>query len=93
MSKEYGCDIKDMKLFQDKEMTIEFTGKITNEQWHQILGGIPIIRCKDCKYFELDHFDIVEEVPLISHEICTKWGKGCKTSQDGYCFMAERKEE
>lgn len=53
-----------------------------------------VIRCKDCKYFELDHWESVNEIPLIvAHEICTRWGDGCKTSQDGYCFMAERKEE
>ena len=62
-----------------------------------------LIRCKDCKYYERDHFDAVyyptesgeaQKVPLITaHEICTKWGGGCKTAEDGYCFMAERKEE
>jgi len=62
-----------------------------------------LIRCRDCKYFELNHVDMVnfpteagnaESVPIITaHEICTKWGDGCKTSIDGYCFMAERKEE
>ncbi len=54
--------------------------------------GEEIIRCKDCKYFELDHFDMICDMPLITaHEICTKWGGGCKTSKDGFCFMAERK--
>lgn len=62
-----------------------------------------LVRCRDCKYFEYDHFDAVyfptetgeaERVPLITaHEICTRWGDGCKTSENGYCFMAERKEE
>ena len=62
-----------------------------------------VVRCKDCRFFERDHFDVVyfptetgeaQRVPLITaHEICTRWGDGCKTSEDGYCFMAERKEE
>lgn len=52
-----------------------------------------LIRCKECKYFELNHWENVSGMPLIvAHEICTKWGDGCKTSSDGYCFMAERKE-
>lgn len=61
-----------------------------------------IVRCKDCRFFERDHFDSVyiptetgeaEKMPLITaHEICTKWGGGCKTAEDGYCFMAERRE-
>ena len=53
-----------------------------------------VIRCKDCRYFETDHWERVNEIPLIvAHEICTRWGGGCKTAEDGYCFMAERKEE
>lgn len=53
-----------------------------------------LIRCKDCKHFETDHFENVNGIPLIvAHEICVRWGDGCKTSPDGYCFMAERKEE
>lgn len=61
-----------------------------------------IVRCKDCRFFEHDHFDAVyyptesgeaQKVPLITaHNICTKWGGGCKTAEDGYCFMAERRE-
>ena len=66
------------------------------------VDAVPVIRCKDCKHFEYDHFDVVyfptetgeaERVPLITaHEICTRWGDGCKTDQNGFCFMAERKE-
>lgn len=52
-----------------------------------------LIPCHECKYFELDHWEKPEQfcgIPMIvAHEICTKWGDGCKTSPDGYCFMAE----
>lgn len=59
-------------------------------QWNDNHGEL--IRCKDCKYFELDHFDNVNGIPLITaHECCTKWGDGCKTSENGYCFMAEKR--
>lgn len=68
-----------------------------------VRDGDRLTRCRDCKYFEYDHFDAVyfptetgeaERVPLITaHEICTRWGDGCKTSENGYCFMAEREEE
>lgn len=52
-----------------------------------------VVRCKDCKYFELDHFDRIDDMPIITaHEICTKWNGGCKTSKDGFCFMGERRE-
>lgn len=67
------------------------------------VDAVPVIRCKDCKHYERDHFDAVyyptesgeaQKVPLITaHEICTKWGDGCKTAEDGYCFLGERKEE
>lgn len=51
-----------------------------------------VVRCKECKYFELDHIDIVNEMPIITaHEICTRWGRGCKTIEDGFCFLGERK--
>ena len=52
-----------------------------------------IIRCKDCKHFEYDHFENVNGIPLIiAHEICMRWCDGVKTSEDGYCFLAERRE-
>lgn len=49
--------------------------------------------CKDCKYFEYDSMAKVDGVPLIvAHEICSKWGNGCKTKEDGYCFLFEPQE-
>ena len=52
-----------------------------------------IIRCKDCKHFEYDHIENVNGIPLIvAHEICMRWGEGAKTSENGYCFLAERKD-
>lgn len=51
-------------------------------------------RCKHCKYFEYDSVAKVDGIPLIvAHEICSKWGDGCKTSENGYCFLFEPKEE
>jgi hypothetical protein len=49
--------------------------------------------CKDCKYFEYDSVAKVDGVPLIvAHEICKRWGDGCKTWEDGYCFLFEPQE-
>jgi hypothetical protein len=49
--------------------------------------------CKDCKYFEYDSVAKVNGIPLIvAHEICSRWGDGCKTSEDGYCFLFEPQE-
>ena len=56
-----------------------------------------LIPCHECRFFELDHWEKPKEfggVPMIvAHEICTRWGGGCKTDPDGYCFMAEPKLE
>ena len=53
-----------------------------------------LIRCKDCKYFDLNHVENVSGIPLIvAHEICMFWGEGCRTKSDGYCAFGERKEE
>ena len=49
--------------------------------------------CKDCKYFEYDSVAKVNGIPLIvAHEICSRWGDGCKTKEDGYCFLFEPQE-
>ena len=51
-------------------------------------------RCKDCKYFEYDSVAKVDGIPLIiAHEICNRWGDGCKTREDGYCFLFEPQED
>ena len=50
--------------------------------------------CKDCKYFEYDSVAKIDGVPLIvAHEICSKWGRGCKTNKNGYCFLFKSKSE
>jgi hypothetical protein len=49
--------------------------------------------CKECKYFEYDSVAKVDGIPLIvAHEICNKWGDGCKTSEDGYCYLYDPQE-
>ena len=52
-----------------------------------------IIRCKDCRFFEYDHPYIVQGVPVLGHLVCAKWGDGCRTAEDGFCFMAERRTD
>lgn len=53
-----------------------------------------LIRCRDCRHFKLNVWADVGGISLIvAHEMCERWGGGCKTSPDGFCFMAERKEE
>lgn len=52
-----------------------------------------IIRCKDCKHFEYNHPYIIQGIPVLGHEVCNAWGDGCKTDENGYCFMAERRTD
>ena len=48
---------------------------------------------KDCKYFDYESVAKVHGIPLIvAHERCSKWGDGCKTTENGYCFLFEQKE-
>lgn len=53
----------------------------------------PTGHCKDCKYIEYDRMAMMDGIPIIvAHEICSRWGDGCKTKEDGYCFLFEPKE-
>jgi len=52
-----------------------------------------ISHCKECKHFEYDSVAQVDGIPLIvAHEICSRWGDGCRTKEDGYCFLFEPQE-
>lgn len=58
------------------------------------VDAVEVVRCMDCKYFELDHWVNVNGQPLIvSHEICTFWGDGCKTDENAFCSFAKPKEK
>ena len=62
---------------------------------------VEVIRCRDCRYFEVK--DIWEnfyadsiEVPILAASdvpVCHRWGDECMTNPDGYCFLGERREE
>lgn len=53
-----------------------------------------LVRCKDCKHYELDSWANVNGIPLIvAHHICKRWGEGCKTDENGFCFMGEKVTE
>ena len=65
--------------------------ELAKEQAQKLYDSI--LRCKDCKYFEYDSVVKIDGVPLIAaHEICTKWGDGCKTREDGFCYLAEKRD-
>ncbi len=73
------------------EQAIEYASQIPN---NCPLSAQPeIIRCKDCKHFHFDMPYVIQGIPVLGHEVCDAWGDGCKTAQDGYCFMAERRTD
>ena len=48
-AKEMGYDIGDIKAFSDFELTMEVNiSSIPRETLQTILGGLPIVRCRDC---------------------------------------------
>lgn len=53
-----------------------------------------LVRCKECKYYEHDSWGTIDGVDIIiAHDICNKWGGGCKTSEHGFCHLGEKKEK
>lgn len=52
-----------------------------------------IIRCKECRFFEYNKTYVIQGIPVLGHEVCSAWGDGCKTDENGYCFMAERRAD
>ena len=73
-----------------RKILVEFADDLLAE----LKERVEVVKCKDCKYFTLNFVENVDGVPLIvAHEICSFWGDGCKTSQEGFCSFGERKEE
>ena len=70
-------------------------GSVNKVVAKELLEALPeaVVRCKDCIHFELDKPYIIQGVPVLGHEVCNAWSDGCKTDQNGYCFMAERRTD
>ena len=58
---------------------------------------VPVVRCRDCKYFEVkDQWGNFGGVPILAASnvpTCNRWSDGCITSPDGYCYLAERRDD
>ena len=56
-----------------------------------------LIKCRHCKFYVVkEHWWESDGVPILCADCCptcTKWGDGCMTNPDGYCFLAERRED
>lgn len=72
------------------KMNTSVVAKSCSEAEKLIANSTPLPKCKHCKHFERDVVALVDGIPLIvGHEMCNKWGNGCKTQEDGYCFLFE----
>ena len=56
----------------------------------QTIDAVPVIRCKDCKYYEPDLYANPWGVCCHREWIVNDTGHG--VDEDGYCYRAERKE-
>ena len=89
--KDIGYDISEMKLYEDNTMTVEIdTSDWTLEQWAAILGGVPIVRCKDCKHSATGNY--------FKGIMCGKYRNErgmlfISVEENDYCSRAERKTE
>ena len=84
-----GYDFSESELSQTElEEVYEAIGEV-RQDFIRILRRLPpaqpeLIHCKDCKYFEYNVAVKINDIPLIvAHEICTKWGDGCKSDENG----------
>lgn len=83
-------DISDEEYKAYKRMAENY---VVGSSVQKILDSTPLPECKNCRYFEYNSFAQVDGIPLIvAHEICKKWGDGCKTKEDGYCYLFEPQE-
>ena len=82
---EYGIDTSGMKLFYDESLEFEIPmNSISKDTLAKLIGGVPIIRCKDCKYY--------------TGKWCTKYStkqfdiNDIYKADDDFCSMAERRD-
>ena len=79
------------------EVTEKFGTCIIADALELLKDQPQIVRCKDCKHFEYKEWwaDIGHGAKILATDhcpTCNKWGRGCKTEPEGYCFLAERKD-
>lgn len=51
--------------------------------------GVPVVRCRDCKYYRDHEWMMVTDVV----DVCHFFSDGVKVEPDGFCAWGERKEE
>jgi hypothetical protein len=72
------------------QSTEDFLEYIDNEP---TVDAVPVVRCKECKYFHYNKAYNIQGFPIMSNSVCDKWANGCRTDENGYCFLGERRED
>lgn len=54
---------------------------------------VQVVRCKNCKYFHYNKVYDIQGFSIMGNSVCDKWANGCRTDENGYCFLGERKED
>ena len=55
---------------------------------------VQVVRCKDCRHFHYNKVYEVDGIPIImGNLVCDKWGNGCRTAENGWCYLGERRED
>lgn len=58
------------------------------------VDAVEVVRCKDCRHFHYNKVYEVDGIPLImGNLVCDKWGNGCRTAENGWCYLGERRED
>lgn len=56
------------------------------------VDAVEVTRCKDCKHYLRNKIYVIEGMPIMGNQVCEKWGDGCRTDENGFCFMGERRK-
>ena len=103
LDEEIRCEMCENPMHNDRgcdgncrydEILYEKIIQILNKRITPLPSAQPeITRCKDCGHFHYDMPYVIQGVPVLGHEVGDFWGDGCKTSENGYCNFAERRED
>lgn len=78
------------EVHYDSEHSLEMYAKMLS-----LINDAPdgVVRCKECKYFHYNKAYNIQGFPIMGNSVCDKWANGCRTDENGYCFLGERRED
>ena len=83
----------EIEYFSSLATLIAVTDCISSVNAQPTIDAVSVVRCKDCKHYLRNELYAIEGIPLMCNEVCKKWGGGCRTDENGFCYMGERSEE